>query len=298
MTASEENARIQCEVGSNNEVVVYNCYRDKFETKSFKFPGGELQVELPDHNVLDKGSNTVVARIQSSEDLVRLILATEIVKRHSHYPATLIVPYFPYARQDRMTDQSVAFSLKPITSIINLLGYNRVLTVDPHSDVTTALLDNMGYIPQHVVVQQHAHLNGRVNRNVIVVGPDAGAQKKAMAIAKVRGSDFLSASKIRDVKTGKITGTSLGYEVPVSGRDCLIVDDICDGGRTFAELAMALRSAGARKIYLYVTHGIFSKGLKVFDGLIDEIYTTDTYLSPYVESAPNLYVQEIVRDLV
>ena len=84
-----------------------------------------------------------------------------------------------------------------------------------------------------------------------------------------KGQEYRLASKIRDTKTGYITETKLQGEV--RGRDVLIFDDICDGGRTFIELAKSLKAKGAKKISLYITHGIFSKGKDVLYNHIDEI---------------------------
>lgn len=118
-----------------------------------------------------------------------------------------------------------------------------------------------------------------IHSSVTVVAPDAGAAKKAFAVASYYRLPLLTAAKVRDVKTGAIIRTELLGAATVAGRAALIVDDICDGGRTFIELAKVLRAAGADRVFLYVTHGIFSQGLGVFAGLIDGVFTTDSFLS-------------------
>ena len=96
---------------------------------------------------------------------------------------------------------------------------------------------------------------------------------------------MLTATKVRNTITGEITGTRLDDpDQSAKGRDCLIVDDICDGGRTFIELAKVIRQQGPARGYLYVTHGIFSNGLGIFQGLTDGVYTTDSFLSRDVEN--------------
>lgn len=111
----------------------------------------------------------------------------------------------------------------------------------------------------------------------VIVAPDAGAAKKAMAVAKQYNLPFIAAEKVRNASTGEITATKI--DAPQVINNFLICDDICDGGRTFTELAKVLRNGRANvHIALYVTHGIFSKGYAVFDGLIDKIFTTDTFL--------------------
>jgi ribose-phosphate pyrophosphokinase len=89
---------------------------------------------------------------------------------------------------------------------------------------------------------------------------------------------FIQAEKIRDPNTGAITSTKVNIEKHVGDKNFLIMDDICDGGRTFIELAKVLRPLTTGKIMLYVTHGIFSAGLEVFLGYIDEIYCANSWL--------------------
>lgn len=104
-----------------------------------------------------------------------------------------------------------------------------------------------------------------------------GQRKKVLTVAQRLGlRDVFCASKIRDSKTGKITDTTFHDEV--KGRKVLIVDDICDGGRTFIELGKLLREKQAETIYLYITHGIFSKGLQALNPYFDHIYCYHSFL--------------------
>lgn len=266
----------------SSEIQVFHTDR-QYETKSFSFPGGELQVQLPGFPNLITGEVTVLARLQSPEGLVRLLLVTELLSRlHRSGRRTLVVPYFPYARQDRVMRRHEAFSLKPVARLINSLGFEEVVTFDPHSDVTPALVENLRVVPQVDLAAEHAGLRGIVKQTPsqpIVVAPDAGAAKKAFAVAQHFGLPLLTASKVRDTATGAILRTELNVTAPLASADVLIVDDICDGGRTFVELAKVLRSQGAGRVFLYVTHGIFSQGLGVFSGLIDGVFTTNSFLS-------------------
>jgi len=110
----------------------------------------------------------------------------------------------------------------------------------------------------------------------ILVAPDAGALKKVSSIAKALGTQWVRADKSRDPATGEITGTVV-YSEHVGQRDFLIVDDICDGGRTFIALAEALRPLTDGRVYLYVTHGIFSSGYDALTAAIDGIYTANSF---------------------
>jgi len=114
----------------------------------------------------------------------------------------------------------------------------------------------------------------------VLVSPDAGANKKVLKVAQqYKGLDIIYCDKKRDTRTGKITDTIVhpGHG-SIRNKKLLIVDDICDGGMTFIKIAEAMNSFGPEAIYLYVTHGIFSKGYQVlFDAGIDKIYTTDSF---------------------
>jgi ribose-phosphate pyrophosphokinase len=154
--------------------------------------------------------------------------------------------------------------------IVNSLGFSIVIVWDVHSDVSLALLDRVHNKKQH-------HFYRRIPwTNTVLVAPDAGAMKKTLEAAKELGLPMVRADKIRSADTGEITGTVV-YSEHIGDRDFLIADDICDGGRTFIELAKVLRPLTNGKIYLYVTHGIFSKGLDVFNGLIDGVYTANPF---------------------
>lgn len=270
---------------------------NRYETKSFTFPGGELQVQIPGLPESFAGDITVLARLQSAEALIRLLLTTEVLYRaHRSGWRRLVIPYFPYARQDRVIQPCVAFSLKTIASVINALNFDEVVVCDPHSDVTPALIENVRVIPQLDLVLAHEPLSHLVRETQPdIVAPDAGAAKKAFATARQFNRPLLAASKLRDTKTGEITDIRLDASDTTGDWTALIVDDICDGGRTFIELAKVLRKQGATRVFLYVTHGIFSQGLGVFQGLIDGIYTTDSFLSPYIceESPVPLFIHQL-----
>ena len=108
-------------------------------------------------------------------------------------------------------------------------------------------------------------------KNAVLVAPDAGAIKKVLKVAQVTGLPMVRADKIRDVNTGAITETVV-YSDHIKDKSFLIVDDICDGGRTFIELEKVLRPLTDAYVYLYVTHGIFSKGLEPL-GCFNKVYT-------------------------
>ncbi len=173
-----------------------------------------------------------------------------------------------------------------LANLLNNLCFKTIITYDCHSIVTNALIPRLKEIKQfdllHSVIQQEIsyekHLGIKNNfidfiTDSVIIAPDLGASKKAIEIANYFNYPIAIASKTRDLISGQITS----IKIDASGERAFIFDDICDGGRTFIELAKALKSQGFEKIYLYVTHGIFSQGLDVFDGLIDHIFTTNTF---------------------
>lgn len=243
------------------------------EIKSFKFSGGEIQVNthwrhIPVH---------VKATLRDSDDIMTLILAVNALRANFCTIEQLEIPYIPYARQDRVCASGEAFSIKAMAEIINSLKANKVIGWDVHSDVTSALINNFIEYPQVDFIGWDIELERILrDKSVWICSPDAGALKKIHRIQKVLKSDrLLTASKERDAETGNILSTNV--DCVGSPQKVIILDDICDGGRTFIEIAKVLKARGAKKIYLYVTHGIFSKGFEVFDGLIDHIWTTDSF---------------------
>ena len=232
-----------------------------------KFSGGELQPKL--HETIGKREEiTITAHLVSSDTIMELVLLVDAIRRAGGKGVRihLMCPYLPYARQDRVCAVGESLAIKVMCDIINSMNFETVTVWDVHSDVSMALLDNSYNVHQKFFVK-------KVNwTNTVLVAPDAGAIKKTLEIAKELSMPMVRADKVRSVEDGSITGTIV-YSESVGDKDFLIVDDLCDGGRTFIELAKVLRPLTTGKIYLYVTHGIFSKGLNVFDGLLDGVYT-------------------------
>jgi ribose-phosphate pyrophosphokinase len=252
-------------------ITVYNNSTDKRPiNRSFPFSGGEIQVFVEQIYV---DPVTIYAHITSSDDILELMMTVDAIRR-SKPAATICLkcPYFPYARQDRVMNPGEALSLKVMCDIINGLNFASVEVWDAHSDVTLALLDNVTNYGPETFVQ----LIAADKQNTILVAPDAGAIKKVFKVAKGLGFEMITASKHRSTKDGSITDTEV-HSGHVGDKDFLIVDDICDGGRTFIELAKKLKPLTTGKILLYVTHGIFSKGITPLEDLFDGIYVAKPF---------------------
>lgn len=247
------------------------------EKSYFLFSGGEVHTNMAENEL--RGAKVhgcrLILRHFRPVAIESLYQHTEILRRYGVENIELVLPYLPYARQDRVMDATSPFSLLLFCRQINAQGYSKVTVYDPHSDVGPALLNNCQVIPQWDIVKKAAGLLVK-DPEVVIVSPDAGAYKK---VAKLIQDDLRIAlgTKVRDA-TGSVTRTEVWSPESLAGRTCLIVDDICDGGRTFTNLATALKDEGAAKVILYVTHGIFSRGYDVLtENGVDEVITTDTF---------------------
>lgn len=240
------------------------------EYERSKFSGGEIHVRLPRPAV---SSYTITANIHCSDDVMELLMVTDALRRAGAHSISLMLPYLPYARQDRVCAPGEALSLRVFCDLINAQRYDSVTVWDAHSDTALALLDRVFNYEQSTLMSRFPF----VRSTTVLVAPDAGAIKKVAKTSKMRDVPFVRADKSRDPATGEITGTVV-YTEHIGDKRFLIADDICDGGRTFIELAKALRPLTNAGVDLYVTHGIFSRGTDVFDGLIDHVYVANSFV--------------------
>jgi ribose-phosphate pyrophosphokinase len=260
----------------------------KFHINSF--PDGQQSIDILDLNRV-KGENIkIYSRIRSFRDIELIIGANQALRQLGANSVSLYVPYFLGSRSDRKFKEGGSNYLKSVIApIINSQNFDCVLTLDPHSDVLEAVLNNYEKIDNRLLVK--SALTAIDNKNdaqdrIILVSPDGGALKKIYDVAEhFKIPNVITATKHRDITTGKITHT----EVPLSdnikanrmhyhGCKFVIIDDICDGGRTFIELAKAiLDKVPDAKIYLIVTHGLFTSGFGELNEHFEKIFTTNSY---------------------
>ena len=251
---------------------------DNYRYREGVFENSGNRVRIPRHQ-------TIIARIQSSQDVMELLMVTDALRAWDPAPIRLMLPCCPYARQDRRCCEGESHSLKVFATLINGLGFESVTVFDPHSDVVGALIDRINIVDQKTIIARFDALNMRLQPTSpadrpLFVSPDAGANKKTSELAALFAHDyFIRADKLRDLATGKIKEiVVVNPREEVEGRNCLIVDDLCDAGGTFIGLAKALKDKGAKSVSLYITHGLFTKGLDpLWDGGIDHIWTTNSY---------------------
>jgi ribose-phosphate pyrophosphokinase len=240
--------------------------------QNFTFSGGEPHIKIESNFDINESVN-ITHRLNSFNDLGLLCIAVDALRRIEVKIINLFIPYFPAARQDRVMIPGEPLSVKVYADILNAMQFNKVTVFDAHSEVTPALVNNCEVITNHKFI---AEVLKTIGNKVKLISPDGGALKKIYKVSEFLGGiEVVECSKSRDVKTGKLSGFKV-YNDDLQGADCLIVDDICDGGGTFIGLAEELKKKNAGKLFLAVSHGIFNKGfedLKCFDG----IFTTDSF---------------------
>lgn len=279
--------------------------------ESSVFPGGEVHIKLPDLNYLRETINfrrknvskalpniLVEVTIRSSNDLMQLILVKDALDENFDLDENgtketigLKLIYMPYARQDRVCNTGEAFSARVFANLLNLMEFDVIITADVHSNV---ILSHINTPVIQVTVNDIFKLKYQpLMPDMVLVAPDKGAYDKVKSLAKMLGVPFISATKVRENRNIQIELDQTAMtDLIIEGKNLLIVDDICDGGGTFTGLAKLLKYKGPKSINLYVTHGIFSKGLgPLWEAGIDRIYTTNSIAVPTSNS--NFFVWEI-----
>ncbi len=255
-----------------------------------RFPDGQQSIRITEkgyssYNSLadQKTPITIKSRLNTFRDLELIICANQALKEIGVEKVNLYIPYCIGGRSDRKFQEGGVNYIKTVIApIINLQNFGEVTIMDPHSDVLEACINNFVKVYNFGVAKMALAdvIGGEMGTkdNLCLVSPDAGAYKKIFDVATWFGIDkIITATKVRDLKTGKILHT----EVPVLDQHndikYVIVDDICDGGRTFIEIAKAIKgSRPTAKIYLVITHGIFSAGFSDLGDYFDGIYTTNS----------------------
>ena len=262
---------------------------EEINYEAFTFAGGELHIKIDASDLAD--SITITHRLNAFGDIGLLYLAADALRRMGVKRLDLFVPYFPAARQDRLMVEGEPLSVKVYADLINQLHFETVTILDPHSDVTAAVLDRCVVVSNHSFIHQVVQIIGK---DSLLISPDGGALKKIYKVSEaLNGMEVIECSKSRDVKTGRLSGFKV-YADDLEGRDCLIVDDICDGGGTFIGLAKELMAKNAGALYLAVSHGIFSKGTEPLTDVFDNIFTTDSVKEIQTDKITSLSVANLI----
>nr|WP_238486290.1 ribose-phosphate pyrophosphokinase [Motilimonas eburnea] len=245
------------------------------------FSDGEISVQI-NENV--RGGDIFIIQstcAPTNDNLMELIVMIDALRRASAGRITAVIPYFGYARQDRRVRSSrVPITAKVVADFLSSVGVDRVMTVDLHAEQIQGFFD----VPVDNVFGSPVLLEDMLNKkleNPVVVSPDIGGVVRARAHAKLLDDADLAIIDKRRPKANVAQVMHLIGEV--EGRDCIIVDDMIDTGGTLCQAAAALKDRGAKRVFAYATHAVFSGNApqNIANSVIDEVIVTDSIpLSP------------------
>lgn len=240
-----------------------------------RFSDGEVAVELLE-NV--RGRDVFVLQstcAPTNDNLMEVMVMVDALKRASAGRITAAMPYFGYARQDRRPRSArVAITAKVVADMLTGAGVDRLLTMDLHSDQIQGFFD----IPVDNIYATPILLADVWRQNypdLMVVSPDVGGVVRARALAKQLDADLAIIDKRRPRANVSKVMNIIGE---VSGRTCLIMDDLVDTANTLCEAAKALKEKGATRVLAYCTHPVLSGPAieRIENSAIDELVVTDT----------------------
>ncbi|MET0746308.1 MAG: ribose-phosphate pyrophosphokinase [Microvirga sp.] len=259
-----------------------------------RFADQEIFVEIQE-NV--RGEDVFAVQSTSfptNDHLMELLIIIDALRRSSARRITAVIPYFGYARQDRKPGPRTPISAKLVANMITPAGADRVLTLDLHAgqiqgffDIPT---DNLFSAP--ILARD---VKERLAGDRMVVSPDVGGVVRARALAKRIDAPLAIVDKRRERAGESEVMNIIG---DVSGRSCILVDDIVDSGGTLVNAAEALLASGAKEVYAYITHGVLSGGAvsRIANSKLKELVITDSILpTEAVKVAHNIRVISIAQ---
>ena len=241
-----------------------------------RFSDGEVFVQI-NENV--RGSDVFVIQstcAPSNDNLMELVVMIDALRRASAGRITAVIPYFGYARQDRRVRSArVPITAKVIADFLSNVGVDRVLTVDLHAEQIQGFFD----VPVDNIFGTPVLLEDMLAKNLsspVVVSPDIGGVVRARATAKLLDDTDIA---IIDKRRPRANVSQVMHLIgEVEDRDCIIVDDMIDTGGTLCKAAEALKNRGAKRVFAYATHAVFSgqAAQNIKDSMIDEVIVTDS----------------------
>ena len=255
-----------------------------------RFADNEVFVTI-DENV--RGEDVFVIQSTSypaNDNLMELLICIDALSRASARRITAVMPYFGYARQDRKTGGRTPISAKLVANLVTRAGAHRVLTMDLHAgqiqgffDIPT---DNLVATP---VLALDIRDHYRDCSDLMIVSPDVGGVVRARSLAKRLNADLAIVDKRR---SGPGESEVMNIIGDVSGRRCILFDDIVDSGGTLCNAAAALIENGATEVSAYIPHGVLSGAAvdRVNESVLTELVVTDS-----IEAADNVLQSPKIR---
>jgi ribose-phosphate pyrophosphokinase len=240
-----------------------------------RFADNEVFVEIHENM---RGEDAFIIQstsFPSNDHLMELLIIIDALRRASARRITAVLPYFGYARQDRKPGPRTPISAKLVANLIESAGADRVLTLDLHAGQIQGFFD----IPTDNLFAAPVFVDDIQSRfgaqEIMVVSPDVGGVVRTRALGNRIGADLAIVDKRRE-KAG--VSEVMNIIGDVSGRHCLLVDDIVDSAGTLCNAASALIESGASSVSAYVTHGVLSGEAvnRVNNSKLEKLLITDT----------------------
>ena len=240
-----------------------------------RFSDGEVTVEVH-QNVRARDVFIVQSTCApTNENLMELLIMVDAMKRASARRITAVIPYYGYARQDRRPrSMRVPISAKVVANLLETVGVERLLTMDLHADQIQGFFD----IPVDNIYASPvllSDLKSKAYPDLVVVSPDVGGVVRARALAKQLGTDLA----IIDKRRPKANVSEVMHVIgEIEGRNCVIMDDMIDTAGTLVKAAEVLKERGAKRVFAYCTHPIFSGPAieRIAGSQLDEVVITNT----------------------
>jgi ribose-phosphate pyrophosphokinase len=239
------------------------------------FSDGEADIEIY-QNVRARDVFVVQSTCApTNEHLMELLIMVDALKRASARRITAVIPYFGYARQDRRSRSTrVPISAKVVANLLETVGVERVLTMDLHADQIQGFFD----IPVDNIYASPvllADVKSKNYKDLVVISPDVGGVVRARALAKQLGCDLAIIDKRRPTANVSEVMHVIGE---IEGRNCVIMDDMIDTAGTLVKAAEVLKERGAKRVYAYCTHAVFSGAAieRIAKSQLDEVVITNT----------------------
>lgn len=292
------NGELKIFSGSANEPLAREiCQKLKMQLGAClidRFSDGEIRIKI-NENV--RGTDTFIIQptFPPADNLMELLMLIDAARRASARRITAVIPYFGYSRQERKDQPRVPISAKLVANLITTAGADRVLTLDLHAEAIQGFfdipVDHLYAMP--VIIDYISRLR---LKDLVVVAPDTGGANRARAFAKRLGTNvplaFIDKRRpmANQVEVLNVVGD-------VSGKHCLIVDDILDTGRTLTKVAEILKKNGARDIYASATHPVLSgNAVECLErSSIKRLVTTNTIPLDVNRTCPKVVVLSIAR---
>lgn len=235
--------------------------------KFILYPDNQPHVNIS--GIVEGEEVKVICSIVDSITLMHLIEVSNALDNAFAKKKVLAIPYLMGARFDRLMQMGDSIDLKVVADLVNYCGFEKVYLYDVHSDTSTMLIKNAVNVNNIYLVKAYDKPNS------ILICPDAGAVKKVGKYFDWNKNitDVVYCNKRRDLSNGNLTLNVLEAH-KCNDRDCVIIDDLCDGGGTFLGIASQIDPSS---LTLIVTHGVFSKGTKIFESEFNEIIVSDSY---------------------